>query len=140
MQDQLFSIDNFIFIYKYHQMSGQVTVALGIDLYFCVFSKAPCYWSNSPTRGCTFLRESSNGLTVRRTNKLPVLYFGFAHWNVRYILPKTLSKGITLKEPKLSYCTSFLSQHVNCSKRQCSHFDVKAIWLWFFEHPDVIYS
>ena len=40
-----------------------------------------------------------------------------------------------MKEPKLSYYISFLSQHVNCSKRQCSHFDVKAIRRWFFWKP-----
>ena len=45
-------------------MGGQVTVALGIGLYFLCLFKAPCHWSISPNRGGTFLRENSNGFKV----------------------------------------------------------------------------
>ena len=45
-------------------MGGQVTVALGIGLYFLCLFKAPCHWSISPNRGGTFLRENSNGIKV----------------------------------------------------------------------------
>ena len=46
-------------------MSGQVTVALGIGLYFLCLFKAPCHWFISPNRGGTFLREDSNGIKVK---------------------------------------------------------------------------
>ena len=57
-------------------MGGQVTVALGIGLYFLCLFKAPCHWFISPNRGGTFLREISNGIKVRHEDTNINIIFG----------------------------------------------------------------